>query len=405
MKNITVKKKRTSYKKTFTNGMPFMGKKDIRLTGYSQLFEKHPLPILLVDYKNFSIIEVNKAACYYYGYGKKTFSKLILSDIDPTLKGKQSSKILDIYNHRHLYSRHKSRSGTESQVEIYCSLFRNQGRLFSYLYVKEINEEKKQGKIKNGVIALEEKNVSIEADKLSFTIDQKEKQLNELKSRFLSTSSHEFRTPLSTILTSSELLLMVGRSLSEEKFLEYIIKIQNSVTYMTSLLDDLLAINKTEPGKWKFNPSRINLYNFCVKMIEEADNASTMKHNIIFDFRLQEKYAIIDDKLLQHVISNLLSNAIKYSPYGGDVILKVEQLGSNIEFIVSDNGIGISKQDQKHLFENFFRGKNTRDIQGSGLGLSIVKRSVESHGGEIKIKTKLNKGTAFHVLIPLMAVV
>ena len=231
---------------------------------------------------------------------------------------------------------------------------------------------------------------------------KKEKQLNELKSRFLSTSSHEFRTPLTTILTSSELLVMGGRQLSEEKYLEYIIKIQNSVTYMTSLLDDMLAINKTDPGKWKFNPSRINLYRFCLMMIEDANNIATPQHNIIFNYLLNDKYAIVDDKLLQHIISNLLSNAVKYSPDGGNIILKVTQFRSNLEFVISDRGIGISKRDQKNLFENFYRGKNTGNIQGTGLGLSIVKRSVESHGGQIKFKSRLNEGSTFSVLIPIM---
>ncbi len=101
MKNITINKNNTSYKKIPANGMSFIEKKEIPLNRHSQMFEKHPLPILLVDCKDFSIMEVNKAACYYYGYGKKLFSKLNLRDIDPTLKGKQSSKIFDIYIHRH----------------------------------------------------------------------------------------------------------------------------------------------------------------------------------------------------------------------------------------------------------------------------------------------------------------
>jgi signal transduction histidine kinase len=168
------------------------------------------------------------------------------------------------------------------------------------------------------------------------------------------------------------------------------------------LLDDMLAINKTDPGKWKFNPSRINLYRFCLMMIEDANNIATPQHNIIFNYLLNDKYAIVDDKLLQHIISNLLSNAVKYSPDGGNIILKVTRFRSNLEFVISDRGIGISKRDQKNLFENFYRGKNTGNIQGTGLGLSIVKRSVESHGGQIKFKSRLNKGSTFTVFIPIM---
>ncbi len=238
-----------------------------------------------------------------------------------------------------------------------------------------------------------------------YLLNQTKKQFDELKSRFITTASHEFRTPLTTILTSSELLLMVGKTIDEEKYLEHIIKIQNAVMYMTSLLDDLLTLNKTELGEWKFNPSRINLFNFCSKLIETACNMSTVGHKIDLDYMLNEKYAIVDDKLLQHILSNLLSNAVKYSPEGGNINMKVMLSLSNLEFIISDNGIGIPKTDQKDIFESFYRGKNTKGIQGTGLGLAIVKRCIESHGGAIKFKSQLNKGTTFNISIPLMTIV
>lgn len=234
---------------------------------------------------------------------------------------------------------------------------------------------------------------------------EKEKQLNELKLRFLSTSSHEFRTPLTTILTSSELLLMIGRTLSEEKYVDYIYQIQNAVNYMTSLLDDILTINKTEVGKWKFSPSKIDLYDFLQKMVEETRNNATPQHNIILDFKLKDNNAIVDNKLLQHILSNLLSNAVKYSPDGGNIVLKVKALKSDLEFTVADNGIGISKKDQKNLFETFYRGRNTGKIEGTGLGLSIVKRCVESHGGKLSFKSNLNEGSTFTISIPMMTIV
>lgn len=234
---------------------------------------------------------------------------------------------------------------------------------------------------------------------------EREKQLNDLKLRFLSTTSHEFRTPLTTILTSSELLLMIGRTLNEERYVEYIYQIQNAVNYMTSLLDDILAVNKTEVGKWKFSPSEIDLYDFLHKLVEEAKNNGTPNHNIIIDYKLKDKNAIVDNKLLQHILSNLLSNAVKYSPFGGDIILKVKASKSDLDFIIIDKGIGISKKDQKNLFETFYRGHNTGKIEGTGLGLSIVKRCVDSHGGKINFKSELNKGSTFTVSIPMMTII
>lgn len=227
------------------------------------------------------------------------------------------------------------------------------------------------------------------------------KELNEFKFRFMSIASHEFRTPLTTILTSSELLLMIGRSISEDKYVDYIIQIQNSVIYMTSILDDILTINKIETGKWKFNPTKTNLTSFCNKMIEDAKNFTLENHKIIFKSNFKNNYAIIDNKLLQHIISNLLSNAIKYSPSGGEIELKLEKSKSDLVFSVEDYGIGIMKKDQEKLFDIFYRGKNAEKYEGTGLGLSIVKRCVESHGGKIKFESKLNKGTRFEVTIPM----
>jgi signal transduction histidine kinase len=228
------------------------------------------------------------------------------------------------------------------------------------------------------------------------------KELNEFKFRFMSIASHEFRTPLTTILTSSELLLMVGRSISEDRYVDYIIQIQNAVIYMTSILDDILTINKIETGKWKFNPTKTNLNSFCNKMIEDAKNFTSEKHKIIFKSNFKSSFAIIDNKLLQHIISNLLSNSIKYSPGGGEIKLELKKSKSDLVFSVEDHGIGIIKKDQEKLFDIFYRGKNAERFEGTGLGLSIVKRCVESHGGKIEFDSKLNKGTRFEVTIPML---
>lgn len=237
---------------------------------------------------------------------------------------------------------------------------------------------------------------------LKSTFAKDQKNLDDIKTRLLSTSSHEFRTPLTTILIASEMLAMIGRTCSDQKYFEQIVKIQNSVTYMTGLLDEILTIDRTDKEVWKFNPSMINLDNFCRKMVEEVCDQATPQHNIKYEYLSHSKHAIVDDKLLQHILTNLLSNALKYSPDGGEIVFKVKQLNSTLEFTLSDKGIGIPDQEKENLFEPFYRCKNASKIKGTGLGLAIVKRSVESHGGEIIFESKIEEGTTFTVSIPLM---
>jgi len=347
---------------------------------YNQLFGEYPFPVLVIDSEDFSIKNANKAACTFYKYNNKDFLKLKLTDIDVSVKAKSKSQIFRFYKRKRFNARHKLKNGIERDVEIVNSLVTEQNKQFFFLTL-------------------------IKTDGENHSISEKEKQLEDMKLRFLSTSSHEFRTPLTTILTSSEVLLMVGRIISDEKYVDYIIQIQNAVVYMTRLLDDIITINKTEIGKWKFSPTNIDLFDFSLKMIEEARNNASPQHNINLSYEMQNKQAIVDNKLLHHILSNLLSNAVKYSPNGGDITLKIRGTKSEIEFIISDDGIGISKHDQNKLFETFFRGENTGEIEGTGLGLSIVKRCVESHGGKMDFKSRLNKGTTFIVSIPMMTLV
>ncbi len=228
---------------------------------------------------------------------------------------------------------------------------------------------------------------------------KKEKELNEMKTNFISMASHEFRTPLTTILASADLLDMFHNNWDEEKNISHIKKIQNSVLYMTSLLNDVLAMSRSDHGKMSFNPSLINLDDFCTEIIEQTKPQAYPNHNIIYQYKLPYQNAKIDPKLLNHILTNLLTNALKFSPDGGDVVLSVEDMEEFIKFGIKDKGIGISKDEINKLFEPFFRGKNSSNIEGTGLGLSIVKRYVELHEGEISVDSKLGKGTQFYIKI------
>ncbi|MUG99895.1 PAS domain S-box protein [Scytonema sp. UIC 10036] len=228
---------------------------------------------------------------------------------------------------------------------------------------------------------------------------EKEKELNQLKSRFVSMTSHEFRTPLTTIMGTTELLKHYSNQWNEDKKLVYFDRIHTAVNRMTQMLDDVLLLGKVEAGKWDFYPIWINLVNFCNSLIEELQLTAQAEHKIILTIEGEPTDAYIDEKLLTHILNNLLSNAIKYSPLGGNVRFSLIFLDREIVFQVQDRGIGIPKEDQKHLFEGFYRAHNVGKISGTGLGLAIVKKAVELHKGKITVNSEVGVGTTFTVTI------
>jgi PAS domain S-box-containing protein len=229
---------------------------------------------------------------------------------------------------------------------------------------------------------------------------EQEKELNELKSCFVSTASHEFRTPLSTILSSIELLEYYGHLSTEDENREYFQQIRTAINRMTELMSDVLTLEKTDGGKMEVNPIQLNLEQFCHSLIAEIRLGSKRQHNISFLLRGQCSQGILDEKVLRHIFGNLLSNAIKYSTAESEISFEVIRNKHEVIFQVRDQGIGIPEEAQQRLFEPFFRAKNVGTISGTGLGLSIVKRLVEIHGGRIDVESQVGKGTIFTVVIP-----
>ncbi|NEO87561.1 MAG: PAS domain-containing sensor histidine kinase [Spirulina sp. SIO3F2] len=231
----------------------------------------------------------------------------------------------------------------------------------------------------------------------------KEKELSDLKSRFLAMTSHEFKNPLSTILMSVELLEEFGEDWPPEKRDKYLKRIKQCTTNMNTLLEDILLIGRADVQKLVFDPSPTCLMAFCQELIDEFKPLCQAKHQLILESDLapQANY-VIDTKLLRHVLSNLLSNAIKYSPEGGSIQLKVNCQNQQFLFHVTDQGIGIPPEDQPRLFDYFHRSRNVSDIAGTGLGLSIAKRATELQGGSISFTTQVDRGTTFSVSIPVI---
>lgn len=232
---------------------------------------------------------------------------------------------------------------------------------------------------------------------------QKEKEIGELRNRFMSIVSHEFRTPLAVILTSSELLERYGDRLSPERKATGHQTIKKQVEHLSQMMDDISVIIRAESGKLQFNPTPIDMKQVCKELLEEMHLTVGMAHHLVFESDGDFDHMPIDYTLLNHILKNLLTNAIKYSPEGGEVRLRLGRRGTHTILLeVSDNGIGIPADDQTHLFEPYFRASNVGNISGTGLGLRIVKDAVELHGGTIRIESEVGKGTTFTIYLPIL---
>jgi signal transduction histidine kinase len=230
----------------------------------------------------------------------------------------------------------------------------------------------------------------------------KEKELSDLKSNIISVVSHEYRTPLATILSSTELLENYSHKWDQEKRQRHFKRIENSVHHLTQLVNDVLIISKAEAGKLDFNPVPLELVEFCYQLVEELQLTASTQHNISFLCQTSSIKACLDEKLLRQFLTNLLSNAIKYSPHGGNVQLELECKQDVTIFRIRDQGIGIPLKDQDQLFEAFHRSSNVGTISGTGLGLAIVKKCVDIHNGQIAVESEVGTGTTFIITIPLI---
>ncbi|MBS1508651.1 MAG: HAMP domain-containing histidine kinase [Bacteroidetes bacterium] len=231
---------------------------------------------------------------------------------------------------------------------------------------------------------------------------ENEKELAEGQKRFISTASHEFRTPLTTILFTSGFIKKYLGHLSESEIHAKLDTIGHQVNHMNDLLNDVLVIAKSDAGKLLVKNEPVNLNVLIGTIVEEVRISTKESHRIDFTPDARCETIVSDERLLRNIIVNLLTNAIKYSPQAASIGLSASLIDGQLEVIVRDSGMGISAEDQTHLFEPFFRGKNITHIAGTGLGLSIVKRAVSQLQGNIQVQSEPNKGSAFIVVLPLV---
>lgn len=229
---------------------------------------------------------------------------------------------------------------------------------------------------------------------------ERAQELSELRLRFFSMVSHEFRTPLSTILISVQLLQASAERWPLEKTLRNLRRIEVATKNLTQLLDDILTINRVETEKLECNPKLIDVERFCRQVLDEIQINSVNPRIILFSSQGDCKTLNLDAKLLRSILHNLLTNAIKYSAQERDIQLRLTCASEVVTFQIFDTGIGIPYSDHPHVFEAFYRGTNVGDTPGSGLGLTVVKKCVDLHGGSITFTSEVGIGTTFTVSIP-----
>lgn len=244
-----------------------------------------------------------------------------------------------------------------------------------------------------------ENDLKVKESELKLLLD-KEKELNQLKSRFVSMASHEFRTPLSTILSSATLIEKYTDQASQDKRLKHINKIKNAVNNLTSILNDFLSLEKLEVGSIQPKYELVQIGNLCSDLSEELQAILKAGQKLEFSKSDGEIQAWTDLNFLQNALINIISNAIKYSPEGKTIQFQVIELADTIKFVVQDEGIGIPASERELIFSRFFRAKNATNIQGTGLGLHIVKRYMELLGGFVRFESEENIGSKFELGIP-----
>lgn len=358
---------------------------EVQLKILNDLINFTPLPIFLKKY-NGSLIVANKEFFDFFEVGKENeiFREPLI------FKHKLLSAIVNLESKLKIYNQ---------TLEEEISFADSKGNLReAIINLIRIPEFERYSDVVLGVILDITKQK--DAQKKIEEALKKEKELSELKSRFISTASHEFRTPLTAILSSAELIEMLIKKQNFQKALEHIKKIKNSVKQTADLMNDALFLNKAEMGRLTIKLEKINLLDFINELLDEVLLGDFSSRTV--EVFIKEEIELISDKtLLRQILVNLIGNALKYSPENSKVVIYAKKLPQKSLIIIRDYGIGIPESSRPNLFQPFYRASNVEGIKGTGLGLAIVKKAVEELKGEIKFKSKLNFGTVFYVFLPI----
>ncbi len=340
-----------------------------------------------------TIVSANKATHELFGYDK---GHLIGKPLDILISSNSHSKFIEQGKKRRM-GKDKDllgirKDGSPFSVEVGLNPFEVSGRTYIMILVVDITERK------NYTVILE-RTIATRTAVLKEALE-KEHELGELKSRFVSMASHEFRTPLTAIVSSTSLIQKYNDMGVSDKQQKHFDRIKGSVRNLITILDDFLSLEKMESGSVRINSKELDFPEYIKDILLEvkpwAKKKQQVEHNHVGASEIR-----IDPDMTRNILLNLLSNALKYSPVESNVKLFSQNQGGKLVLKVTDTGMGIPKEDQEKMFTRFYRASNANEISGSGLGLTIVKRYLELMGGDIGFKSEVGKGTTFHINIPL----
>ncbi|REE80939.1 hypothetical protein BX611_2599 [Lutibacter oceani] len=396
---------------------------------FNVLFEAVSEGVIVVD-ENQTIVASNLAAEEMFGYTKSEFQNQHLNILIPinfraghgahfnTFYKKSSARQMG--QNSDLFGVHKN--GNNFPVEVGLNPFKIGKKKYVMSIVINITSRKKseakilelnallEGKVSKRTTELNntvadlkheiEKRVKAES-KLRKAL-KKEKELNELKTKFLSLVSHEFKTPLSGMLNAAVLVGKYKKTEMQEKREKHLLTIKNKVHYLDGILNDFLSVERLESGKVKYKFSSFKLSKVVNEVIYNANLMLKSGQHIIYPKNIDNLDLYQDEKILELILSNILNNAIKYSPENTKIDFKINPGSESIIFEIKDQGIGIPSKDQKYIFNRYFRAENALTNQGTGIGLNIVKSHLESLGGTIKFRSIFNEGSTFIVELPII---
>ena len=402
---------------------------------YREIFQSMSEGIIMVD-ESGKIAIANPVAEQLFGYERDEMNGMLMENLLPERYRKGHVNFRRAFNsdphpRRMGFGRDLTalrKNGKEFPVEISLSFTKVQGRLLVMAFISDISQRKqaedalKRSEEQLIVYAAElEKKVEMRTEALNQTISkleeevierkkaeeevrrslEKERELNELKTKFVSIASHEFRTPLSTILSSTSLIQQYKEKKDYDKQEKHIQRVKSSVNHLTQILNDFLSLGKLEEGKVDVSIENIDIVHFLQEIAEESTSFLKPGQKLVVNCSPESTEIRTDARILRNIMFNLISNASKYSDATKTIHIESQRLHGKVEFSIKDEGIGIPVEDQRHLFDRFYRASNAGNVQGTGLGLNIVKRYVDLIDGEISFISEYEKGSTFFIKLPL----
>ena len=384
--------------------------------GIDAIFQFATEGILLTNEKS-EILHINPSAEKLFGYNEgeligekieilipKRFAHKHVAHRDGFNKNPQARKMgsgMDLVGMK--------KDGSEFPVEVSLSPFSTDEGKFVVAFISDVSLRKvTEENLKHYSTELEKQvaertvilqEVIVELEKTKNEVHQalqKEIEVNEMKSRFVTMASHEFRTPLATILSSLALVKKYGDQNETENQLKHIQKIKSSISHLTDILNDFLSISIIEEGKVNNSAEHFNIKAFIEEVISDMESLCKWGQVIHYG-HTGDEFILLDKKLMRHILFNLISNSVKFSDENTEIKIVTEKLANEFKLSIEDKGIGISEKDQINLFERFFRATNALNVTGTGLGLNIIKNYIELMNGTISFKSVENEGTTFYV--------